>query len=71
MTLFSSDPATATVRLTSPARYLQLNSKALRKICQQEGDVAQALEASFSRDMRHKLEALNQSAIVAPAAQPC
>ena len=71
MTLFSNEPATATVRLTSKARYLQLNSRTLRKLCQQESEVAQALEASFSRDMRLKLEASNRSTVVSSGAVPC
>ena len=72
MTLFSNEPATATVRLTTRARYLALNSKALLALSQQEFEIAQALEASFSRDMRRKLEASNRSAIDVPTgAQPC
>lgn len=59
MTLLNQDVATATVQLSSDARYLCFDAAAIRSLCKQHGQVAQAIESSFASDMRSKLEASN------------
>lgn len=63
MTFLNQDVATATVQLNSNARYLCFDSNALRDLCKQDSEIAQAIESSFADDMRAKLEAANTVAI--------
>ena len=60
MTVLTSEPATGTVELTKPSRYLSLNARAIRKLAFSSADIQQALNASFTNNMREKLVASNQ-----------
>lgn len=61
MTVLSGDPATGTVVLSQPSRYLSLNAKSLRKLAFSSADIQQALNAAFSSNMREKLVTSNQA----------
>ena len=59
MTLHDGSPASATVRLREESRYLNFDANGLRELSKRESLIAQALDASFARDLRKKLHAKN------------
>jgi CRP-like cAMP-binding protein len=61
VTCLSGDPATATVRLMSPARYFAIGAPRLRQLCRRNPELRQALEAGFSSDIRRKLALSNRA----------
>ncbi len=60
MTVMTGEPATGTVTLTKPSRYLALHAEAVRKLSISSADIRQALNAAFSSNMREKLVASNR-----------
>ncbi len=60
MTVMTGEPATGTVMLTKPSRYLALHAEAVRKLSFSSADIRQALNAAFSSNMREKLVASNR-----------
>lgn len=60
MTVMTGEPATGTVTLTKPSRYLALHAEAVRKLSFSSADIRQALNAAFSSNMREKLVASNR-----------
>lgn len=60
MTVMTGEPATGTVTLTKPSRYLALHAEAVRKLSVSSADIRQALNAAFSSNMREKLVASNR-----------
>lgn len=60
MTVMTGEPATGTVTLTKPSRYLALHAEAVRKLAFSSADIRQALNAAFSSNMREKLVASNR-----------
>lgn len=60
MTSLTGDPATASVILSKPSRYLSIEADAMRKLVRSNAQVRQALEAAFTRNMREKLVVSNR-----------
>lgn len=60
MTALTAEPATASVVLSKPSRYLSIDAERLRKLSRTNVHVRQALEAAFSKNMREKLVVSNQ-----------
>ncbi len=61
VTCLSGDPATATVRLVSPAHYFAIGAVRLRQLCSRNPELRHALEAGFGVDVRRKLEDSNEA----------
>jgi CRP-like cAMP-binding protein len=61
VTCLSGDPATATVRLETPAHYFAIGAVRLRQLCSRNPDLRHALEAGFGVDVRRKLEDANEA----------
>ena len=60
-TVFSGDPATGTVRLTSDSKLWSIEAPALLAYAEAHPDVRQILDHGFTRSLAEKLDALNRA----------
>ena len=60
-TLFSGDPATGTVRLTSASRLWSVEAETMRAYAEAHPDVRQILDHGFTRSLAEKLDAMNRA----------
>lgn len=63
MTVLTQEPATGTAALSQPSRYWSIDARVLRQLTTAEPEIRRALAASFSRNLREKLEESNRSAV--------
>lgn len=62
ITCFSALPATATVRLSAPSRYMRAHVDDVRLLAKRDPVLKRALEESFATDLSRKLQASNMMA---------
>ncbi len=55
LTALGGDPASATVRLSEPARLWRIEAAALRRLASRRPEIRAALDAAFTAEMRRKL----------------
>ena len=60
MTALHGDPANGTVKLIRHSRYWAIEAQQLRDLVGKDGEIANALESSFARNMRDKLVRSNR-----------
>ena len=60
-TIFSEDPATGTVRLTSASKVWSIEAETLRAYAEAHPDVRQILDHGFTRSLAEKLDAMNRA----------
>ncbi|MDQ3075222.1 MAG: cyclic nucleotide-binding domain-containing protein [Pseudomonadota bacterium] len=60
-TVFSDDPATATVRLTQDSKVWSVEAETLRAYAEVHPDIRQILEHGFTRSLAEKLDAINRA----------
>jgi len=60
MTALHGDPANGTVKLIRDSRYWAIEAQMLRDLASKDGEIANALESSFARNMRDKLVRSNR-----------
>jgi hypothetical protein len=60
MTALHGDPANGTVKLIRDSRYWAIEAQQLRDLVGKDGEIANALESSFARNMRDKLVRSNR-----------
>lgn len=60
-TIFSEDPATGTVRLTSASKLWSIEADTLRAYAEAHPDVRQILDHGFTRSLAEKLDAMNRA----------
>ena len=61
-TIFSGDPATATVTLARDGKVWSIDAEALRAFAEAHPDVRQILDHGFTRSLAEKLDAANRAA---------
>ena len=59
--IFSEDPATGTVRLTSDSKLWSIEAETLRAYAAAHPDVRQILDHGFTRSLAEKLDAMNRA----------
>ena len=62
-TLFSGDPATGTVRLTSDSKLWSIEAETLRAYAEAHPDVRQILDHGFTLSLADKLDAMNRAEV--------
>ena len=60
-TIFSEEPATGTVRLTSDSKVWSIEAETLRAYADAHPDVRQILDHGFTRSLAEKLDAMNRA----------
>jgi CRP-like cAMP-binding protein len=60
-TIFSDEPATGTVRLTSDSKLWSIEAEALRAFAEAHPDVRHILDQGFTRSLAEKLDAVNRA----------
>ncbi len=61
MTCFSGDPASATVILSVPSKFMRVHVEELKTLTKRDPNFKQALDLSFAGDLQGKLVASNQA----------